>query len=91
MMKAVTKAKRRVTLSICGLGMLDETEVDSVPGATPYPELISSESSAVYRSWKSPADAIAWATTIILTKPQHNSKSCLNLCHLLMARKHLLL
>lgn len=32
-MKAETKAKRRVTLSICGLGMLDETEVDSVPGA----------------------------------------------------------
>jgi hypothetical protein len=34
MMKAVTKAKRRVTLSISGLGFLDETEV----GAT-VPEL----------------------------------------------------
>lgn len=32
-MKAETKAKRRVTLSICGLGVLDETEVDSIPGA----------------------------------------------------------
>lgn len=32
-MKAETKAKRRVTLSICGLGWLDETEVSSVPGA----------------------------------------------------------
>lgn len=31
LMKAVTKAKRRVTLSICGLGMLDETEVDTIP------------------------------------------------------------
>ena len=30
-MKAETKAKRRVTLSICGLGMLDETEVETVP------------------------------------------------------------
>lgn len=29
-MKAETKAKRRVTLSICGLGLLDETEVESV-------------------------------------------------------------
>jgi hypothetical protein len=29
MLKAMTKAKRRVTLSICGLGMLDETEVRS--------------------------------------------------------------
>lgn len=28
-MKVTTKAKRRVTLSICGLGMLDETEVRS--------------------------------------------------------------
>lgn len=32
-MKAETKAKRRVTLSICGLGMLDETEVETIPGA----------------------------------------------------------
>lgn len=34
LMRAETKAKRRVTLSICGLGMLDESEVDSVPGAS---------------------------------------------------------
>lgn len=33
MMKAETKAKRRVTLSICGLGMLDETEVETIPSA----------------------------------------------------------
>lgn len=31
-MKAETKAKRRVTLSICGLGFLDETEVETTPG-----------------------------------------------------------
>ena len=30
LMKAETKAKRRVTLSICGLGWLDETEVDTI-------------------------------------------------------------
>lgn len=30
LMKAETKAKRRVTLSICGLGMLDESEIDDV-------------------------------------------------------------
>jgi hypothetical protein len=29
-MKAETKAKRRVTLSICGLGMFDESELDTV-------------------------------------------------------------
>lgn len=32
-MKAETKAKRRLTLSLCGLGWLDESEVDSIPGA----------------------------------------------------------
>lgn len=36
MMKALTKAKRRATLSICGLGMLDETEVETIPGAKPW-------------------------------------------------------
>lgn len=30
LMKAETKAKRRVTLSICGLGYLDESELDTV-------------------------------------------------------------
>jgi hypothetical protein len=34
-MKAVTKAKRRLTLSLCGLGWLDETEVETIPDARP--------------------------------------------------------
>ena len=33
LMKAETKAKRRVTLSIAGLGWVDESEVDSIPQA----------------------------------------------------------
>lgn len=37
-MKAETKAKRRVTLSLCGLGMLDETEIETIP-AQRMPEL----------------------------------------------------
>ena len=36
MMTAETKSKRRVTLSICGLGMLDETEVESLPPTIAY-------------------------------------------------------
>lgn len=36
-MKAETKAKRRVTLSFCGLGMLDESEAPSIPGAQIVP------------------------------------------------------
>lgn len=35
MMKAETKAKRRVTLSICGLGLTDESEIASIPNAQP--------------------------------------------------------
>ncbi len=37
LMKAETKAKRRVTLSICGLGILDESETDTLPGARTEP------------------------------------------------------
>ena len=32
-LKCVTKAKRRATLSICGLGWLDETEVEDIPAS----------------------------------------------------------
>lgn len=35
LMKCVTKAKRRAVLSLCGLGMLDEAEVESIPQAAP--------------------------------------------------------
>lgn len=34
-MKAETKSKRRATLSICGLGMLDETEVEDIVANQP--------------------------------------------------------
>lgn len=38
LMKCETKAKRRVTLSICGLGLLDETEIETIPAnAAPQP------------------------------------------------------
>lgn len=35
LMKANTKAKRRLTLSLCGLGWLDETEVETIPNVQP--------------------------------------------------------
>jgi len=34
-MKALTKAKRRLTLSLAGLGMLDESELGAIPSAAP--------------------------------------------------------
>lgn len=37
LMKCETKSKRRVTLSICGLNFLDESEIESIPGAEPAP------------------------------------------------------
>lgn len=33
LMKAVTKAKRRAVLSLAGLGLMDETEVETIPAA----------------------------------------------------------
>lgn len=37
-MKAETKAKRRVTLSICGLGFVDESELETIKNVTPISE-----------------------------------------------------
>jgi len=36
-MKSATKAKRRATLGICGLGILDETEIETIPNAQYVP------------------------------------------------------
>ena len=36
-MKCETKAKRRVTLSICGLGIIDESEIETIEGAEIVP------------------------------------------------------
>jgi hypothetical protein len=43
MMKAVTKAKRRTVLSVCGLSMLDESELETIHGpkvVTPVARLV---------------------------------------------------
>jgi len=42
-LKAVTKAKRRMTLSICGLGLLDETEVETIQDAKPVTVTVTGE------------------------------------------------
>ena len=42
-LKAVTKAKRRLTLSICGLGLLDETEVETIQDAKPVAVTVTGE------------------------------------------------
>lgn len=64
MMKAITKAKRRVTLAICGLGMLDETEVEQFREPK-LPNIPKSPTGEVWRSWREPDDAIAWARDVL--------------------------
>lgn len=62
-MKAETKSKRRVTLSICGLAFLDETEVDSIPNVQHQPtdSQPPENDSQPWRAWKNPTDALEWA------------------------------
>lgn len=44
LMKAETKAKRRATLSLCGLSWADESEVGSIPAAQPvHVDVVSGE------------------------------------------------
>lgn len=56
-LKAETKAKRRVTLSVCGLGMLDETEVESIPNNSAPPKVTPG-------SW-SPGDGVFDSSYVI--------------------------
>ena len=45
MMKAETKAKRRATLDLLGLGILDETETETIPNAQPVGAPVVTEAS----------------------------------------------
>jgi hypothetical protein len=66
-LKAETKAKRRVTLSICGLGILDETEVDSLDGPKGYVvEAADSRSTPVPASVAPAGHAVPAATSGML-------------------------
>jgi hypothetical protein len=63
-MKAETKADRRATLALCGLGLIDETEVETVPGAVsetmpPVSDIIDVEETEESDAEWSPTDALA--------------------------------
>lgn len=60
LMKCVTKAKRRVTLSLCGLGILDETEVETIPSAQRFVEAPASSVASLNERLRSkiPAKAL---------------------------------
>ncbi len=64
--KAETQARRRATLSICGFGWDDEESGRVIKAQIydpPNDVLNPPPSSEVWRNWKTPADAIAWAAT----------------------------
>lgn len=87
MMKALTKAKRRVTLSICGLGLLDETEVETIPDAkdvTPNKQIVNhapqtQEDAAKWKP-KEPEEEITYKNFVIRSKGENNGKTFAE-CH----------
>lgn len=82
-MKAETKAKRRVTLSICGLGWLDETELSTIPGA--QPQRVDTETGEIQEDCEAERNLLkslrdelkaAGGTPAPLTRAQVLSMSC---------------
>ena len=51
LMKCETKSKRRVTLSICGLSLLDESEIEAIPGAKRAAVESGEESAPAAKPW----------------------------------------
>ena len=66
MMKAETKAKRRATLDLLGLGMLDETEVETIPNAQmqdiPHEEIKKEVLTPKHKHWNSVVKELRNAT-----------------------------
>jgi hypothetical protein len=58
LMKCVTKAKRRAVLSLCGLGMLDETEVESIPAAEIHTQQRGGDADAPFAVPSPPAPTV---------------------------------
>lgn len=74
MMKAETKAKRRATLDLCGLGMLDESEIETIPNARkvdlPNVPSVNALPAGVAESSKSPAPVTPTPTPTKSANPQ---------------------
>lgn len=73
-MKAETKAKRRVTLSICGLGMTDESEVGSIDNARPVQ--VNTETGEIVGEAKAdpPEGFEAWADDVSAAVTESHEK-----------------
>lgn len=72
-MKAITKAKRRLTLSLCGLGMLDETEVETIPNAVPFVEAETVPMQQLPAPQPTPPAAVPNSDTSVMTADQYEA------------------
>jgi hypothetical protein len=80
LMKAETKAKRRVTLSIAGLGWLDETELDTIPqGRSAAPGQESGEEMHPTADQISSLIELAKACEVDLVSFGHHMRQLMNL------------
>lgn len=68
MMKAITKAKRRAVLAVCGLGMVDESELETIPAhhveAAALPAQLAQEIKASKLSDEEAAALDMWRDTL---------------------------
>jgi hypothetical protein len=70
LMKAETKAKRRVTLSIVGLGWTDETEIETIPDAVPFSEPNGHDKATVVSPRTRPQASIATVAAAVFPNAQ---------------------
>lgn len=72
-MKAETKAKRRVTLSICGLGILDETEIETIPKNNNPIDVTPTNNQRIYNDRWQVYENICKAINLIMTDKEKES------------------
>lgn len=65
MMKCLTKAKRRAILSLCGLGMIDETELETVP----HTAVVQQPSAALQPVQEKAAESVADTARRVFSEP----------------------
>lgn len=104
-MKSETKAKRRATLDLLGLGCLDETEIHSIPGAEPVAVPMVSDTAEPEPQPDAPkepakpvhpkptAATLAWALKALVAEPGGANRdqvhNFLTACDILPAEKQL--
>jgi len=72
MMKSATKAKRRLTLSLCSIGVLDETELETIPNAERQEINITGTVTETFKEEKQASAPVSTAPAA--TKPASQSK-----------------